>query len=192
MSRYVLCIIILSSRVNAYQICDMFYDDFDRFRYTRESEKQWGIDQSTQMTIINQESGFKSTARPVDSYLFGFIPWKTKSSALGYSQALIGTWAEYEIQSPSWIRSRVLFKDATDFVGWYLNQCHIRAGIDKNDISKLYLCYHEGVGGYKRQSFKEKPWLLKTAERLKVSNQRARAQLNQCEASLRWSHLYFL
>jgi len=33
-------------------------------------------------------------------------------------------------------------------------------GIPKDNARLLYLAYHEGRGGYKKGSYKSKPWLL--------------------------------
>lgn len=183
---------LIHPAVSSYQICALYQQDFDRYRYTHESEKKWHIDKSIQMSLMHQESGFRPLARPTRSYLFGIIPWSVQSSALGYSQALVGTWSDYEKASPSFIRSRVLFKDAADFVGWYLNRCVEKAGIPRHDISRLYLCYHEGIGGYTRGTYKKKTWLVERAKKLVSTNKLAQKQLAECESDLRWSHLYFL
>ena len=40
------------------------------------------------MAIIKQESSFIADAKPDRRKLLGFIPWKRKSSARGYAQAI--------------------------------------------------------------------------------------------------------
>ena len=55
------------------------------------------------------------------------------------------------------------FRDAADFVGWYVDRAHRIAGISKSDAYRHYLAYHEGVGGFKRGTFKSKRWLLGVA-----------------------------
>ena len=57
-------------------------------------------------------------------------------------------------------------------------------GISKWDAYNQYLAYHEGHGGYKRKTFRNKDWLVKVAKKV---DQRARdygAQLKRCESSL--------
>ena len=47
------------------------------------------------MSILRQESSFQNRVKPEREKLFGVIPWKRKSSALGYTQAIDGTWDWY-------------------------------------------------------------------------------------------------
>jgi hypothetical protein len=44
----------------------------------------------------------------------------------------------------------------------------------------LYLAYHEGYGGYKRGSFKDKDWLKDTARKVKYNAVRYKRQLKNC------------
>ena len=48
------------------------------------------------MAFILQESSYIQGAKPERTKLLGFIPWKRKSSAFGYAQALDGTWERYK------------------------------------------------------------------------------------------------
>ena len=68
------------------------------------------------------------------------------SSAYGFPQALDGVWSEYlKFRGAGLLVSRSRFKDAVDFIGWYLDGAARRAGIPKSDAYHLYLVYHEGV-----------------------------------------------
>ena len=60
------------------------------------------------------------------------------------------------------------FKNSVDFIGWYLSKAR-SSGIQNYEVEKLYLAYHEGYGGYKRGTFKEKDWLLSVAKKVKLN-----------------------
>lgn len=89
--------------------------------------------------------------------------------------------------------SRESFTDGVDFIGWYANQAHRKAGIDRNDAYSLYLAYHEGVGGYMRQTYLQKPWLVQVAHKVKARAQIYQAQLMRCQQSLSkaWYKFWF-
>lgn len=188
----VLTVTFVFNQAHALNICAVYSDNFDWFRYSHEAERKWGIDKTIVLAVIKSESGFNSFAMPVKSYLFGFIPWETHSSAFGYSQALKGTWEEFVDESPGWVRSRANFKDSAEFVAWYLSKCSKRAKIDRHDAGKLYLCYHEGVTGYKRKTYLKKQWLIEKSESIAEDVINAKKELSQCQTTLRFSHLYFL
>lgn len=150
---------------------------------TRKAQYRWKLPVATQMAIIHQESKFDSAARPPRAKLLGTIPWKRPSSAYGYPQALKSTWAIYKTAKDggSYWASRSDFSDSVDFIGWYANQANRRAGIPYNDTYKMYLAYHEGVGGYLRKSYLKKPWLIQVARKVKARAQLYEAQLHQCK-----------
>ena len=83
-------------------------------------------------------------------YALGVIPLGRQSSALGYSQALDGTWDEYRSATGNRRADRTDIRDATDFVGWYSNKSRERNGIALNDARNLYLAYHDGHTGFAR------------------------------------------
>ena len=60
------------------------------------TERKWGIPVHVQMAAIYQESKFIGNARTPHRYALGVIPMGRQSSAYGYSQALDGTWEEYQ------------------------------------------------------------------------------------------------
>jgi hypothetical protein len=83
------------------------------------TERKYGVPVPVLMATVRKESGFKSNAKPPRTKLFGVIPWKRQSSAYGYSQALDGTWAQYQREAGGFAARRNNFADAVDFVGWY-------------------------------------------------------------------------
>ncbi len=149
-------------------------------RAMKKTESKWGVPVSVQMATIYQESKFIANARPPKKYVFGIIPNGRISSAYGYSQALDGTWKEYQEQEGGRWTSRTDIKDATDFMGWYMDLTTRQLGISKTDARRQYLAYHEGRGGYSRQSYNKKPWLLRVASRVGTRAQKYQAQLQAC------------
>lgn len=130
-----------------------------------------------------QESSFRSDARPPrDTILFGLVPWGRVSSAYGYSQALDGTWERYlaETGRSPWFASRTDFDDAADFVGWYVATTHRVNGVPMHDNVAHYLNYHEGHGGYRRRSYRDKEWLIRVAHRVDSQAERYREQMRRC------------
>jgi len=93
---------------------------FDDWRAAaKRSERKYGVAVPILMATLRKESGFKSNAKPPRTKLLGFIPWSRVSSAYGYSQALDGTWSQYQREARNFAARRTNFADAVDFVGWY-------------------------------------------------------------------------
>lgn len=150
------------------------------FAAMRASERRWGVAVPVQMAIIHAESRFIGDARTPVRYTLGVIPMGRQSSALGYSQALDGTWEEYQRETGNRRATRTNIRDATDFVGWYSNKSRERNGIALNDARNLYLAYHEGHTGFARGSYNAKPWLLGVADRVASRAQMYDQQLRSC------------
>ncbi|MFI0396317.1 transglycosylase SLT domain-containing protein [Paracoccus jiaweipingae] len=150
------------------------------YRAMKSAERRWGVPVHVQMASIHQESKFIGNAKTPHRFALGIIPLGRQSSAYGYSQALDGTWEEYLKESGNRRAKRDDIRDATDFMGWYMDGTSRRLGISKWDASNQYLAYHEGRGGYSRGSHLAKGWLLNVAG--KVQNRAAlyRAQLVAC------------
>ena len=55
-------------------------------------------------------------------------------------------------------------RDATDFMGWYMNKTRDKLDIPLSDARRQYLAYHDGWTGYRRGSYKSKSWLLNVAD----------------------------
>ena len=136
------------------------------------------------MAIMKQESHFGSTAKSPRNYILGFIPWGRKSSAYGYAQVLDSTWQHYQESTGNIEGLRSDFADAIDFIGWYTQLAHKQLGISKNNAYDLYLAYHEGLAGYKRQNHLKKQWLLSVASKVHTWSLRYKKQLASCEKNI--------
>ncbi len=150
------------------------------YRAMKATERKWGVPVHVQMATIHQESKFIGDARTPHQYALGVIPLGRQSSAYGYSQALDGTWEEYQKDQNRRGAKRDRIDDATDFMGWYMDQSQERLGISKSDARSQYLAYHEGRSGFARGSYNEKPWLMDVAARVDSRSDRYRAQLDAC------------
>lgn len=149
-------------------------------RAMRDAERRWGVPVHVQMAAIHQESKFVGNARTPHQYVLGIIPVGRQSSAYGYSQALDGTWEEYQDDQGRRGARRDRIGDATDFMGWYMYNSSQRLGISLSDARNQYLAYHEGRSGFARGSYNDKPWLVEVAARVAERAERYQAQLAQC------------
>lgn len=150
----------------------------------RESASRWGAPISVQMAIMKQESSFRHDARPPKKYVLWVIPAGRISSAYGYSQALDGTWDWYRKDTGRWGADRDDFDDAADFVGWYMRKTNQTNGVAMGDARRQYLAYHEGHGGYRRGTYRNKQWLQNVAKRVERTAAAYRRQLSQCGGDL--------
>lgn len=164
--------------------CAIFEEKRGWYKDMKRSEERWGVPVHVQLAIIHQESRFVHDAKPPRRRLLGFIPWRRLSSAYGYAQAQDSAWEEYLRKSGAWGADRDEFDDAIDFVGWYTHTTQRTLGISKWDAYGQYLAYHEGRGGYKKGSWKSKPWLQKVATKVKNQAARYNAQLKGCKGEL--------
>ena len=149
-------------------------------RAFKATERRWGVPVSVQMAIIHQESSFKANAKTPMRYIFGIIPRGRQSSAYGYAQALDGTWEEYKKSAGRFIAQRSNIRDATDFMGWYMNETKRRNGIALTDAKNQYFAYHEGHTGFARGSHRKKPWLISVAKKVSNRSAKYKRQLRQC------------
>src|SRR5690606_36746783 len=127
---------------------DGLFDNWRRAAYR--AEREYGVPVPVLMDTIYTESGFRHNARPQRTKLFGFIPWSRQSSALGFSQALDGTWAQYKRVTGRWAASRTDFSDAIRFIAWYHAESNSKNGIALNTTYGLYIAYYHGHSGYSR------------------------------------------
>jgi len=146
----------------------------------RATERKWGIPVPVQMAAIHQESKFIGNARTPHKFALGVIPMGRQSSAYGYSQALDGTWEEYQEEQRRRSARRDRITDATDFMGWYMNASAERLGISRSDATSQYLAYHEGRTGYANQSYLAKPWLVEVAAEVGARAALYAVQLDGC------------
>ncbi|MFY0679020.1 MAG: lytic transglycosylase [Thalassovita sp.] len=149
-------------------------------RAFKAAERRWGVPVHVQMATIYQESKFIGNARTPFRYVAGVIPMGRQSSAYGYSQALDGTWDQYEKETRSFGARRDNIYDAADFIGWYMNKTRDTNGISLNDAKNQYLAYHEGHTGYARGSYNRKSWLVRIANETEQRAANYQAQLRSC------------
>ena len=136
--------------------CQIFREKTGWYEDAKESRARWGVPVSVSMAFMHQESRFVATAKPPRKKLWGVIPGPRPSDSYGYSQAKTSTWEWYQRSTGNYGADRDDFGDAIDFIGWYNNVSNKELGIDKQDAFRLYLAYHEGHGGYRKQSYRSK------------------------------------
>jgi hypothetical protein len=149
----------------------------------RATQREWGVPIHVQMAIIHQESKFIGNARTPHEYLLGVIPTGRQSSAYGYSQALDGTWEDYQDAEGGRRAKRDRIEDATDFMGWYMTGTQEKLGIPLSDAKNQYLAYHEGRKGFANGSYNDKPWLIDVSIRVQERADMYREQLAGCSNS---------
>ena len=165
-------------------VCDIFREKSGWYEDAKESRARWGVPVSVSMAFMHQESRFVATAKPPRKKLWGVIPGPRPSDAYGYSQAKDSTWEWYQRSTGNYGADRDDFGDAIDFVGWYNNVSHKELGIDKQDAFRLYLAYHEGHGGYRKQSYRSKDWLVDVARKVDRQAKQYNSQLQECSEEL--------
>ncbi|GGL54398.1 transglycosylase SLT domain-containing protein [Wenxinia marina] len=149
-------------------------------RAFRAVQREWGVPTPVLMAMIYQESKFIGNARTPHQFALGVIPIGRQSSAYGYSQALDGTWEEYQRMRPAPRAQRDDIDDATDFMGWYMRQTLQELGIPLHDTRNQYLAYHEGRTGYRNGSYRAKAWLMRVAGELEARAVLYDTQLRRC------------
>ncbi|MCL6415552.1 hypothetical protein MIB92_07815 [Aestuariirhabdus sp. Z084] len=169
---------------NPNNICSIFREQDDWYEAAQDANQRWGTPIQVMMAIMHQESRFVSDAQPPRTWYLGFIPGPRPSSAYGYAQAQTPAWDDYLKEAGSWGADRDDFADAIDFIGWYTWKTHQVNGVSKWHADKLYLNYHEGWGGYRRGTYKSKPWLTRVAAKVKRRASDYGAQLRRCEDDL--------
>ncbi|MEM8554592.1 MAG: lytic transglycosylase [Pseudomonadota bacterium] len=166
---------------NLHDACSIVDQRPKYYRAMKRTERKWGVPIHVQMATIHQESRFDGDARTPYRWKLGVIPMGRVSSAYGYAQALDGTWEDY-LDGPGRSRAnRTNIKDATDFMGWYMDASYRELGISKSDARRQYLAYHEGRAGYRRGSYNAKPWLINVSQRVERRAGQYQAQLARCK-----------
>jgi len=160
--------------------CSILNERSGYFRALKASERKWGVPVAVQMATIYQESEFISDARTPFRYRLGVIPVGRQSSAFGYSQALDATWREYQDEEGGRRSRRDNIRHATDFMGWYMAKSHEQLGIPLTDATNQYLAYHDGRTGYRRGTYRSKPWLMRVAREVGDRSVMYHQQLKGC------------
>ena len=146
----------------------------------KKTEKKWGVTVGMQLAFIKTESNFRPTARTPRKYFLGLIPNGRISSAYGYSQALDGTWKEYQKTTGNKYHRRSNFSHSTNFIGWYVHTTRSKLGIKKDNAYLQYLAYHQGHAGFKTGAYKNKKGLLAVAKKTSRNKKIFDRQLKNC------------
>lgn len=168
---------------NVNDLCSILSDE-DWYQSALDSQDEWGTPLHVQLAIMHQESKFNRTIRPDMEWFLGFIPTGRPSDAYGYAQALESTWETYIKSTGNWNAKRDEFDDAIHFIGWYTYHTHKKLGVSKWDAKAQYLAYHEGWGGYKRGTYRSKPWLVKVSDKVKRRSLDYARQYKRCRPQL--------
>jgi hypothetical protein len=162
-------------------ICSI-YEAKPTWEYTLDKvENKSNISKHLILSIMKQESAFKSNAKPPRKKLFWIIPsWNRISTSEGYSQAINGTWDNYKLNTKNDSADRNSFTDSAEFIAWYLNRSIKTNGIKREDYYNLYLSYHEGHGGFNKKSYNKKPFLLKVAKKVERIAKKYEKNQNKC------------
>jgi len=160
--------------------CSIITQKPDYLKAFKAAERRWGVPVHVQMATIYHESRYRSDARTPHKYVLGIIPMGRVSSAYGYSQALDGTWEEYQREAGRRSSKRDRISHAADFIGWYMNKSNEKNGIALTDARNQYLAYHEGHTGYARGSYRSKSWLLGVANKVQARANMYQTQLASC------------
>lgn len=172
-------------------LCAVFDQHPEWYDYAKSSEDRWGTPPHILLAFVKQESAYKHNAKPPRDW-FLFIPLGRKSSAKGYAQAQDPAWSDYTDETGGLFKSRSDMEDALDFIGWYNDKSNKRLGLSKWDPKNLYLAYHEGHTGYRRGTYRKKPKLMQTANRVDRQARDYGAQLQQCEKRFKCRKWYQL
>lgn len=191
---FLLCSVLLSACAtppdNPGNICKIFDEKRHWYKAAKKSEKRWGAPMPLQLAILRVESSFDNNARPKRDW-FLFVPLGRPSSAYGYAQAVDGTWKQYQRSTGRRGADRNDFRDAVDFVGWYVNRSSRQLGISKSDAYRQYLAYHEGIGGYKKRSYRNKTSVKNAARRVQRQTSTYSRQLRGCRKKLERGGWFF-
>ena len=160
--------------------CALLKERPEYLKAFRNVERKWGVPIHVQMATIHQESKFVADARTPFRYVLGVVPMGRQSSAFGYSQALDATWDEYRTDQNRRSAKRDRIKDASDFMGWYMNVSRERNGIALTDARNQYLAYHEGHTGFRKGSYNRKSWLVAVSGKVQTRSEMYEQQIAGC------------
>ena len=160
--------------------CALLKERPEYLKAFRNVERKWGVPIHVQMATIHQESKFVADARTPFRYVLGVVPMGRQSSAFGYSQALDATWDEYRTDQNRRSAKRDRIKDASDFMGWYMNVSRERNGIALTDARNQYLAYHEGHTGFRKGSYNRKSWLVAVSGKVQARSEMYEQQIAGC------------
>ena len=165
---------------NTANACTIFKERGHWYRAALASERKWNIKVPILLSVIKQESSFQKNARPPRKRGFLGIPGRRPSTSFGFSQAKNETWADYVRSTKNHGAVRNDFRDAIDFVGWYLNNAARRNGISRNSAHNLYIAYHEGITGYRLGRWRGNSFVVGVATAVQRQANIYSSQLQNC------------
>lgn len=165
---------------NLENACSIVSQRPEYLRAFRAAERKYGVPVASMMAIIYQESKFIGNNRTPQRYTLGVIPVGRQSSAYGYSQALDGTWEEYQNGPGGRGARRDNIGDSADFMGWYMAQTVEETGVPIYDTRNQYLAYHDGRTGFLRGTWRSKSWLVRIANEVEARAVMYDQQLRSC------------
>ena len=165
---------------NPSDVCKIFQQQRGWYRAALASEKRWNIGVPILMSVIKKESSFKSKARPPRKRGWFGLPGRRLSTALGYAQAKNETWADYIRATKNRGANRTNFRDAVDFVGWYLNNAARVNRISRDSAHNLYVAYHEGLTGYRIGRWRGNSFVIGIAAKVDQDAKLFARQLQNC------------
>ena len=160
--------------------CSIVAERPSYLRAFRSAERKYGVPIPSMMAIIYQESKFIGDNRTPHRYALGVIPVGRQSSAFGYSQALDGTWEEYQRLEGGYGARRDNIFDSADFMGWYMAQTVEETGVPITDTRNQYLAYHDGRTGFLRGTWRSKSWLVRISGEVEARALMYDQQLRSC------------
>jgi hypothetical protein len=163
-------------------VCALFKANPSWYSAAKHAERKWSIPVSVQMAVMHQESHFRANAHPTSGLMSLFTGGS--STAKGYAQALDNTWKSYLRHNHLTQADRSSFVSSTDFIGWYLHSLSHDLHLKKNDAYHLYLAYHEGESGYRKQRYQQKKWLQNVAHNVAEQANLYHQQLIRCHQNL--------
>ena len=167
---------------NTKNSCEIFKERYLWYKHSKASYKKWGVPIHIQLAFIKKESNFNWLAKPERIRLFKIIPYKRKSSSFGYSQAIKGTWQQYENETGRKLATRMRYKDSVDFIGWYITKSSKILKIPKTDPYRQYLAYYLGWKDYKNSKDNKKAIIY--ARSVRETSSKYRKQLTVCKKNL--------
>ena len=165
---------------NTADACKIFQEQRGWYRAALASEKRWNIGVPILMSVIKKESSFKSNARPPRKRGFLGLPGRRPSTALGFAQAKNETWGDYIRATKNKGANRTNFRDAIDFVGWYLNNAARVNRISRNSAHNLYIAYHEGLTGYRLGRWRGSSFVVGAAAKVDQQAKLYAQQMQNC------------
>lgn len=173
---------------NPHDLCAVFDQKFSWYKAAKRSREEWGVPEPVLMAVIYHESSYRAGVRPPRRRYLWVIPGPRPSSAYGYAQVVDDTWRRYQEARGGKGAQRDDFDDVADFIGWYGDAIRKETGIALDDAYRFYLAYHEGPRGYVRRSYRSKPTLLATAQKVEERAKQYAQQYEGCRKRLasRW------